>query len=132
MLPQRGRLASRRIAGADRYEVLRAEKDAAAAKQRAFRPGPLSGRESVIEAFNREHPVEEILEGSGYKRRGKKWVSPNSHSGQAGVIVKNGKAFSHHADALGDHFWHDAFDLFVKLQHGGDKRTAAAALRGRI
>jgi hypothetical protein len=46
--------------------------------------------------------------------------------------VKDGKAFSHHSDALGDHFWHDAFDLFVKLQHGGDKRTAAAALRGRI
>ncbi|WP_291523702.1 hypothetical protein [Acidithiobacillus sp.] len=45
-------------------EVLRAEKDAAAAKQARFRPGPLSGRESVIEAFNREHPVEEILEAS--------------------------------------------------------------------
>ncbi len=113
-------------------EVLRAEKDAAAAKQRAFRPGPLSGRESVIEAFNREHPVEEILEASGYKRRGKKWVSPNSHSGQAGVVVKDGRAFSHHSDALGDHFWHDPFDLFAKLHFGGDKRNAAAALRGRI
>ena len=113
-------------------EVLRAEKDAAQAKQRAFRPGPLSGRESVIEAFNREHPVEEILEASGYKRRGKKWVSPNSHSGQAGFIVRDGKAFSHHSDALGDHFWHDPFDLYAKLHHGGDKRNAAAALRGRI
>ena len=113
-------------------EVLRAEQDAAAAKQRAFRPGPLSGRESVIDAFNREHPVEEILEASGYKRRGRKWVSPNSHSGQAGVIVKDGRAYSHHADALGDHFWHDPFDLYAKLQHGGDKRNAAAALRGRI
>ena len=111
-------------------EVLQAEKDAAAAKQRAFRPGPLSGRESVIAAFNREHPVEEILEASGYKRRGKKWVSPNSHSGQAGVIVKDGRAFSHHSDALGDHFWHDPFDLFAKLQHGGDKRLAAQSLRG--
>ena len=111
-------------------EVLRAEKDAAAAKQARFRPGPLSGRESVIEAFNREHPVEEILEASGYKRRGKKWLSPNSHSGQAGVIVKDGRAYSHHSDALGDHFWHDPFDLYAKLQHGGDKRKAAAALRG--
>ena len=110
--------------------ALQAEKDAAAAKQRAFRPGPLSGRESVIEAFNREHPVEEILEGSGYKKRGKKWVSPNSHSGQAGVIVKDGRAYSHHSDALGDHFWHDPFDLFAKLQHGGDKRLAAQSLRG--
>ena len=113
-------------------ELLRAEKDAAAAKQRRFQPGPLSGRESVIEAFNREHPVEEILEASGYKRRGKKWVSPNSHSGQAGVIVKDGRAFSHHADALGDHFWHDPFDLYARLHYGGDKRNAAAALRGRI
>ena len=114
-------------------ELLRAEKDAAEAKQRRFRPGPLSGRESVIEAFNREHPVEEILEGCGYKRRGKKWVSPNSHSGQAGVIVKDGKAFSHHADALGDQFWHDPFDLYAKLRHGGDKRLAAQSLRvGRI
>ncbi len=111
-------------------EVLRAEKDAAAAKQARFRPGPLSGRESVIVAFNRNHPVEEILEAGGYKRRGKKWVSPNSHSGQAGVIVRNGKAFSHHADALGDHFWHDPFDLYAKLQHGGDKRLAVQSLRG--
>lgn len=113
-------------------EVLRAEKDAAEAKQARFRPGPLSGRESVIEAFNREHPVEEILEAGGYKRRGKKWVSPNSHSGQAGVIVKDGRAFSHHSDALGDHFWHDPFDLFAKLQHSGDKSAAAKALRGGI
>lgn len=111
-------------------EVLRAEKDAAQAKQARFRPSPLSGRESVIEAFNREHQVEEILEASGYKQRGKKWVSPNSHSGQAGVIVRNGKAFSHHSDALGDHFWHDPFDLYAKLQHGGDKRLAAQSLRG--
>lgn len=111
-------------------EVLRAEKDAAQAKQARFRPGPLSGRESVIAAFNREHPVEEVLEASGYKRRGKKWVSPNSHSGQAGVIVKDGRAYSHHADALGDHFWHDPFDLYAKLQHGGDKRLAAQSLRG--
>lgn len=113
-------------------EVLRAERDAAEAKQARFRPGPLTGRESVIEAFNREHPVEEVLEAHGYKKRGKKWVSPNSHSGQAGVIVKDGRAFSHHSDALGDHFWHDPFDLFAKLQHGGDKSAAAKALRGRI
>ena len=110
--------------------VLQQQKDAAQAKQARFRPGPLSGRESVIEAFNREHQVEEILEASGYKRRGSKWVSPNSHSGQAGVIVRNGKAFSHHSDALGDHFWHDPFDLYAKLQHGGDKRLAAQSLRG--
>ena len=112
--------------------ALQAEKDAAAAKQRRFQPGPLSGRESVIESFNRDHPVEEILEASGYKRRGKKWVSPNSHSGQAGVIVKDGRAYSHHSDALGDHFWHDPFDLYARLHYGGDKRNAAAALRGRI
>ncbi|WP_215877468.1 hypothetical protein HF292_003550 [Acidithiobacillus ferruginosus] len=110
--------------------VLQQQKDAAQAKQARFRPGPLSGRESVIEAFNREHPVEEILECAGYKQRGKKWVSPNSHSGQAGVIVRNGKAFSHHSDALGDHFWHDSFDLYAKLHHGGDKRLAAQSLRG--
>ncbi len=111
-------------------EVLQAEKDAAAAKRARFGPGPLSGRESFIAAFNLEHSVEEILEASGYKQRGKKWVSPNSHSGQAGVIVRNGKAFSHHADALGDHFWHDPFDLYAKLHHGGDKRLAAQSLRG--
>ena len=111
-------------------EVLRAEKNAAEAKRARFKPGPLSGQESVIEAFNREHPVEELLEASGYKKRGKKLVSPNSHSGQAGVIVKDGRAFSHHSDAIGDHFWHDPFDLYAKLHHGGDKRLAAQALRG--
>ncbi len=100
-----------------------------AAKRRAtFRPGPLSGRESPIERFNSQHTPEEILEGFGYVRRGRKWISPNSHSGVAGVVVKDGKAFSHHSDAIGDHYWHDPFDLWARLAFNGDKSAAAKEL----
>lgn len=100
----------------------------AAKRQAKFRPGPLSGKESPIEVFNATHAPEQILEAFGYQKRGRKWLSPNSHSGVAGVVVRDGKAFSHHSDALGDHYWHDPFDLWARLAFGGDKSAAAREL----
>jgi putative DNA primase/helicase len=83
----------------------------------------------VIAAFNRARPVEELLADHGYTRRGKRWSSPTSSSGLAGVVVlDDGRVYSHHASDLlaGDHA-HDAFDLFRILDHGGDTRAAFKA-----
>ncbi len=83
-------------------------------------------RESrVIEAFNAAHDVPTMLEHYGYQSRGKRFLSPTSSTGLAGVVVLEGKAYSHHAsDPLCDGHAHDAFDLYRILAHGGDFRIA--------
>jgi hypothetical protein len=91
---------------------------------------------SPIQAFNQSYSVELCLELYHYKRIGKKYLSPNSQSGQAGVTVKNGKWFSSHTSDSGigkmNHngtgCYGDAFDLFVHYEHGGNyKATIKAA-----
>ena len=82
----------------------------------------------MIAAFNPAHPVEELLEAYGYKRCGKRWISPTSSSGLAGVTILDGRVYSHHAsDPLADGHAHDAFDLFRILDHEGDTRSAVKA-----
>jgi putative DNA primase/helicase len=83
---------------------------------------------NVIAAFNQVHPIEGLLEAHGYTRRGKRWISPTSSSGLAGVTILDGRVYSHHAgDPLADDHAHDAFDLFRILDHGGDTRSAIKA-----
>lgn len=94
-----------------------------------------SGNQSPIEAFNASHSLELMLESCGYTRYGKRWLSPNSESGVAGVTVNDAgnKWFSVHTSdsqigkktkigTMGD-----AFDLFVFYLHRGDQD---AALKG--
>lgn len=83
---------------------------------------------SVIEAFNRAHDVEQLLERHGYKRRGKKWLFPASSTGLPGVTVSEGRVFSHHAaDPLANGHQNDAFDVFCLLEYGGDQAAAVKA-----
>jgi putative DNA primase/helicase len=94
-------------------------------------PRPIRERTgpSVIAAFNDAHDAVAILESRGYQRVGKRrWKSPNGH-GMAGVVVlPSGKVYCHHAsDGLGNGHAHDAFDLFVQFDHGGDFRSAVRA-----
>ncbi|HEX4025885.1 MAG TPA: bifunctional DNA primase/polymerase [Steroidobacteraceae bacterium] len=104
-------------------------------KRRATR-APYTGS-SVIAAFNAAHDSIAILESHGYARAGKRrWRSPDGH-GMAGVVLlPDGKIFCHHSsDALGDEKPHDAFDLYVRLEHHGDVRAAtrtAARLLGMV
>ena len=81
----------------------------------------------IIEAFNKKYHPTEILERNSYKKVQDKWCSPDSSSGNAGVVAFRDAPliFSHHADALGDGKAHDAFDVYAILEHGGDKRAAA-------
>lgn len=78
-----------------------------------------SGELNPVQAYKDAYPIETALSMYGYKRYSQKWLSPNSESGQAGVIVKDGKWISSHgSDAnIGKAYkggtWGDAFDLFV-------------------
>lgn len=97
-----------------------------------FNPEPAprgpGARPNVICAFNQVHSVEELLKAHGYTPKGKRWLSPTSSSGLAGVIILDGKAYSHHAsDPLADGYSHDAFDIYRLLEHGGDWRAAIKA-----
>ncbi len=97
--------------------------------------GRVNGSKSIIERFNREHPVEILLEKYGHKKIGKKWLSPNSGSGVAGIVVKDGHWFDHHEcdseigqPAENGGTWGDGFDLFVYYEHDGDEVKARNAL----
>jgi hypothetical protein len=100
--------------------------------QHGFNPEPAprgdGARPNVMAAFNQVHTVEEMIEAHGYQCRGKRWISPTSSSGLAGVTILDGRVYSHHAsDPLADGHAHDAFDLFRILDHGGDSRAAIKA-----
>ena len=83
---------------------------------------------NVIAAFNRAHSVEELLKEHKYTQKRKRWLSPTSSSGLAGVTVLDGRVYSHHtSDPLADGHAHDAFDLFRILDHKGDTRSAIKA-----
>lgn len=58
----------------------------------------LTGR---VGAFCRFVPPAEILEVLDYKKKGDKWISPDSESGAPGVVVfDNGMIFSHHNEDM--------------------------------
>lgn len=91
------------------------------------------GGVSVIAQFNEQHTIEEVLENGGYTRKGKRWVSPHSHSGTPGIVEIEGRIFCHHADdpmCTGHAL--DAFDAYSAIYHKGDLRAAAAAVRGGV
>lgn len=109
------------------------------AQQRAqqYRRPENTGRDSVIDAYNAANDIEAALQGYGYARHGKRWLSPHSTTKLPGVtVIEGGKCFIHHAsdplctDESGQPV--DAFDLFAEYEHGGDKakamRAAAKAL----
>jgi hypothetical protein len=93
-----------------------------------------TGHENPVTAFKAAYPLELALERYGYTKRGNKWLSPQSESGNSGVSVKDGKWHSHHAGdagigqaAKGGGTWGDAFDLFVFYEHGGNYHAALKA-----
>jgi hypothetical protein len=92
---------------------------------------------SVIDAFNRVYPLDNILSKHGYKQINQhRWLSPDSTSGEAGVhIADDGNVLYSHgsSDALADGNGHDSFSVYRMLEHDGDLTQAvktAAALLG--
>jgi hypothetical protein len=99
--------------------------------KREFQPPrkvrPQNDRTSVIDAFNDAHDMHELLVRFGYKptRRGR-YLSPNSTSGLAGVVLfDDARAYSHHAsDPFDSAHTFDAFDLWCYYEHMGDVSKA--------
>jgi len=86
---------------------------------------------SVIDAYNNAYDIESALTQYGYRQQGKRWLSPHSSTGLAGVVIFDGKAWIHHAS---DPLCSDesgqlvgAFDLYRYYEHGGDIRKAVKA-----
>jgi putative DNA primase/helicase len=86
---------------------------------------------SVIDAYDQANSIESALTRYGYRPQGKRWLSPHSSTGLAGVVIFDGKAWIHHAS---DPLCSDesgqlvgAFDLFRWYEHGGDIRKAVKA-----
>ena len=100
-------------------------------EKRSQRPnmGPLRG-DSIITEFNARVTVQEMLEASGYKRIGAKYLAPSSTSGTPGVtILEDEKAYSHHeGDPLNTGHAHDSFSIYATIYHDGNATKAAAAL----
>ena len=97
------------------------------------RPAHDTAQPSVIDAYDQAHDIESALSRYGYRQQGRRWLSPHSSTGLAGVVIFDGKAWIHHAS---DPLCSDesgqlvgAFDLFRYYEHGGDigKAVKAAA-----
>ena len=86
---------------------------------------------SVIEAFNAQTDMANLLERHGYEPRGRnRWKWPGSTSGLAGVVLlpQTGRIYSHHSgDPLAGEHAHDAFGAWCVLEHGSDYRAAVKA-----
>lgn len=90
--------------------------------------------EGLIGWFNRTVPLEDVLTKNHYRRVHRKWLSPTSTSGNAGVTIfrdDNGLelCYSHHGDDLGDGHAHDAFDAMKVLEFGGSFEAAIGYVR---
>lgn len=85
--------------------------------------------DSVIEAYNRAHDIEEHLARFGYKKSGKRFLSPHSATKLPGVVLFPDRncCFIHHAsDPLSDKLV-DPFALFAFYEHGDDFKAAVKA-----
>jgi len=91
---------------------------------------------SVIDAYDQAHSIEAALAQYGYRQQGKRWLSPHSSTGLAGVVIFDGKAWIHHAS---DPLCSDesgqlvgAFDLYRYYDHGGDMTKAVKAAAAEL
>lgn len=85
-----------------------------------------------IEEHLRRVSLTQALEQYGYKRKGKRWLSPHSTTGLPGVMVDGERCWICHAsDPLcSEESGHpvNAFDLFCYYEHNGDTKAAVKQL----
>ena len=96
--------------------------------------GDTGGFSNVVSEFNRSSDINQTLSNYGYKQvSGKRWLSPCSSTGLAGVTVfDSNKCWIHHAS---DPLCSDEsgrpvapFDLVCYHEHGGDFKAAVTSL----
>ncbi|MBY7995804.1 DUF3987 domain-containing protein [Vibrio fluvialis] len=101
-------------------------------KTKAAQPKSLSltdGQISPIDAFNQANDWHSLLSQYGFKKRGKKWLHPDSTSGIAGVFIsyrddQAGRYVSSHSSDPLSGYSRDKFDLYCQFEHGGDFEAA--------
>lgn len=94
-----------------------------------------SGELSPIAAYNAAYDLSLLLDSFGYRKKGNRWLSPNSQSRTPGVSLSDdGKKWlsAHGSDAdigrpTDNGSMGDAFDLFVYWEHRGDRDAALKA-----
>jgi hypothetical protein len=119
----------------DRDEIEKVSKRSAQGNQSCVFTGYAEPNQKVsqIDAYNHHTNIHFLLEQAGYKKKGSKYVHPNSTSGMAGITVFNNGTgyYSHHSsDPLycgDDGKAFDAFSVFKWLEHGGDHYAASNA-----
>ena len=100
---------------------------AAPTRPRDYADGP-----TPIDEHLARVPLTQALEQYGYKRKGKRWLSPHSTTGLPGVIVDTDRCWICHAsDPLCSEDTGkpvNAFDLYCYYEHGGDVSAAVKQL----
>ena len=68
-------------------------------QQQARKPAAQPRGDSVIDAYNNATQIEQALSQYGYRKQGKRWLSPHSTTKLPGVMVgeESNKCFIHHA-----------------------------------
>ena len=89
---------------------------------------------NIINLANQAYDVRSLLEANGYLKAGKRYLSPQSQSGMAGVVIlDDGRMYSHgSSDSLSDGNAHDAFDLLVHFRFCGDEKAAIRELANEL
>ena len=82
----------------------------------------------IIGKVNEANKMEDVLKSLKYvKKSQNKWLHPKSTSGAAGVVLLNGRYYSHHeTDPLHDGHTHDVFDVLKCGKFEGDEKAAVA------
>lgn len=96
-------------------------------KTRAVKSSAWGDNDDYIEQWKSTQSLPEMLTRYGYKRIGNRFLSPNSHSGSAGIVLSaDGSTFFSfgESDIFSDGHQHDCFDLMAGYEFGGDKRKA--------
>ncbi|MEF1289956.1 DUF3987 domain-containing protein [Vibrio sp. M260118] len=107
-----------------------------AANTTAAKPRNISlsmGQISPIDTFNQLNDWRVLLAKYGYKKRGKKWLHPQSTSGMAGVFISyrddvNGRYVSSHTSDPLTGYSRDKFDLYCHYEHNGNFEAALKQL----
>lgn len=97
------------------------------------RPLQYTPGQSAIQAYKDAIHIETALQKYGYTRKGKRWLSPHSHTGLPGVHVfeESNACYIHHASdplcSAETGYPVNSFDLFCYYEHNGDIAHAVKA-----
>lgn len=120
--------AARALCQRTSEETIEAAAKRAPTKDSSYRAN-LNGQVSVIDTFNKEHEIEDVLEAAGYVKRGRRYYHPRGGDPtRPGVVILDGRSYHHDSDdPLSDGYIHTAFDVWLTTAHSGDLNAAIKA-----